>query len=205
MKPQEQVFFTKKKDYNSSPSFRVKFEYGLTFVNSDLATMGIPLRNEVVRLKNGNFLIKFDYKVLKIYWNLTKERIERVFRIDYPSEIPSILVGHELRSYPNINFLKKFYLKTLNFQTSTLELSMNTFFKKYTNHYFKKYETVQFLPGTSKIYFEANRQVDKYIYPKNSIYSRTTCYNKLYNKLQCIEFDYLTKRCIVYRLDVDKD
>ena len=71
----DQVFLINKKDYASSPSKRVRIMHGLTFVDSGMQTMGIHSRNEVVRLKNGNFLIKFDYQQLKIYWNITKEII----------------------------------------------------------------------------------------------------------------------------------
>jgi hypothetical protein len=117
--PSEQVFLTKKKDYNSSPSDRWRMKYGLTFVSSDMSSMGINKRNQIVRLKNGNFIVKFDYKELKIYWNVTAERIEKVFRLDFPSEIPQFFKDHILHSAPNINYMKKFYLKKFNLETMT--------------------------------------------------------------------------------------
>lgn len=61
MLPSEQVFLTKKKDYNSSPSSRVRMKFGLTFVDSEMSAMGINKRNDISRLKNGNFIIKFNY------------------------------------------------------------------------------------------------------------------------------------------------
>jgi hypothetical protein len=167
--------------------------------------MGINSRNHIERLKNGNFLIIFDYQVLKIYWNLTKERIEKVFRTDYPNEIPQYLLGHELQSCPNINHMKKFYLKKLNLQSMTQQLVYHKFFKKYTKNFFKKFETIKYLPGTTKIYFEAHRLLDTQIYNRSTNFSKSVGYDRLYNKLQCIEYDYLTKRCIIYELECDKE
>jgi hypothetical protein len=82
-----------------------------------MSHMGITDKNVVTRLKNGNFMIKFEYQILKIYWNLTKERIEKVLRIEHPSEVPQFLQGQILHSCPNINHLKKFYLKKFNLET----------------------------------------------------------------------------------------
>jgi hypothetical protein len=115
--PSEQVFFTQQKDYNSSPSPRVTMKNGLTFVDSKLEHMGKKGRNKVIRLKGGNFLISFSYEILKIYWNVTKERIDNVFRIDHPSEVPSFLKKNILYSSPNINHLMKFYMKKLDLET----------------------------------------------------------------------------------------
>lgn len=168
-------------------------------------TMGLPHMNKVARLKNGNFIIKFEYQYLKIYWNLTKERIEKVFRIDYPSEIPPLLVGNSLFTTPNINHIKKHFMCKFNLETATTQMNFLNFFKKYTRNFTKKFERIKYIPGTSKVYFEGSRQVDELIYNRDTVFVKSQDYDKLYNTLQCIDYDFLTNRCIIYELPCVKE
>jgi hypothetical protein len=46
---------------------------------------------------------------------------------------------------------------------------------------------------------------DTLIYNRSTNFRKSEEYDRLYNKLQCIEFDYFTNRCIIYELPCDKD
>lgn len=146
--------------------------------------MGINSPNEVVRLKNGNILIKLDYQLLKIYWNITKEVIEKVVRIDYPCEVPPYLKGQYLHTFPNINFQKKFYLKKFSTGSRTQQFVFHKFFKKYTRCFVKKFDQLKYIEGTNKLFFEGCRIFDTQIYERESVFKRETeSYGRLYNLL----------------------
>jgi hypothetical protein len=49
------------------------------------------------------------------------------------------------------------------------------------------------------------RVLDTKIYNRDRKYSETEQYDTLYNTLQCIEYDYVANRCIVYKLNCNKD
>jgi hypothetical protein len=118
IQPSHHVMFTKNKDFISNPSCRLKFRKTLTFIETEFPTIRDYKVYDLIRLRCGDIIIKFDFGVLRYYLNLTKNRVEFVIRIDHPSEIQCYLDPKKgvLYSTPNINYLKKFYLLSFSLE-----------------------------------------------------------------------------------------
>lgn len=138
------VMFSKKKDYVSHPSGRVKFRKGLTFVDTSFFKVRNYSIRGVLRLKCGDLIIKLDYGVLRFYLNITKNRLEFVVRIDHPSEVQCYLNPKKgvLYSTPNINFLRKFYLVSFNLKLQQIDLTFHKLFKVLTKPFTKRYDRI---------------------------------------------------------------
>lgn len=197
--PSEHIFFTKKTDFKSSPSNRLRHKFGITFIKSQIENLR-ETTQEVIRLKNGDFIIKVEYLTLKFYYNLTKQYITLILRVDPHSELPFLLSENYLDTTPNINILKKFYLKKFNLRFRTIDFVYHKFFKKMSKGFYKRFDTVRFVEGTSKIYFEGNRLFDTRIYNRSEKFKETEEYKRLYDILYCIEYDWAQKKCVFYEL-----
>lgn len=198
--PSEQVFFTKDSDFKSIPSRRLRFKQGLTLVKFRVKNLAAGSRIKVIRLKNGDFVLKAEHNALKFYYNITKNSIGLVLRQDLPSELPFFFINNLLNTTPNINVLRKFYLKKLNYKSKNLDFVYHKFFKKISKSYYKRFDTIRYVEGSSKIYFEANRLFDKNIYNKSRKFKETLEYKELYESLYCIQFDLMNNKCVFYRL-----
>ena len=206
--PSETAFFTKSKDYAATPSKRVRFRHGLTFLKTDFQRFQNPSPDYPsigYRLKNGDFVITQDHYSLRFIYNVTKNRLIQILRVDHCSEVPSYFSQGIVNATPNINLLKKFYLKRFNVENKSVDFVYHKFFKKMTKGFYKRFENIHSIPGTPRMYFEAHRLFDTRIYNKSKRFRESEEYKRLYDCLYCIEYNYLTTKTVIYDLPVSSE
>ena len=196
VKPTDRVMFTKKKDYLSGNSRRLKFFKGITIVDTNFKGMTGAECYDIARLKKGDILVKLDYNILRLYYNITQKRLELVVRLDLPSEITPFYNGFNLYETPNINQLRRFYLKIFDMKSHKMDITLHRSFKKLTSPFQKRFKNIQRLEYTSRIYLEATRLNDH----SASKYKKTRSLMKTFKPLYCIEYDFVRKKVLFFKL-----
>ena len=204
----DRCFFTKKKDHLSNSSGRLKMFKGVTIIDTRFKGMTEGECYDVIRLKKGDIVIKLDYSILRLYYNITKKRLELVVRLDLPSEISTYFDGHCLYETPNINQLRRFYLKVFDVESRKMDISLHKLFKKVTTQYQKRFKTVYRLENTPRIYIEAVRLVES---PTRNprgfrgFKARGGRAEEEFRPLVCIEYDFLSKRVLFFELPISEE